>query len=59
MRVEVRLESDDFLHWTNAKQVLSGLDMGDQVYGMPVFCQDGLYWGLAEIFYAGDSRNDH
>lgn len=59
MRVEVRLESDDFLHWTNAKQVLSGLDMDDQVYGMPVFCQDGLYWGLAEIFYAGDSSNDH
>ncbi len=59
MRAECRLESDDFLRWTNPRTVLGGLDADDQVYGMPVFQQDGLFWGLAEIFHTGDASLSH
>ena len=59
MRTEVRLVSDDFIHWTDGQTVLYGADADEQIYGMPVFRMDGLYWGLAEIFYAGDSSLMH
>ena len=59
MRVEARFVSDDFIHWREPAEVLCGIDADDQVYGMPVFTQDHLYWGLPEIFYAGDMANAH
>lgn len=59
LRMEVRLVSDDFIHWSEGQPALCGTDADEQVYGMLVFWQDELYWGLAEIFYAGDSAKAH
>lgn len=58
-RVEARFVSDDFIHWREATQVLSGTGLDDQIYGMPVFCQDGLYWGLADMYDGGDASLPH
>jgi hypothetical protein len=58
-RVEARFVSEDFIHWSDVTEVLSGVDMHDQIYGMPVFFQDDLYWGLAEIYDGGDTALPH
>ena len=59
IRTEVCLSSDDFIHWSDPLIALIGLNADDQVYGMTVFQQDGLYWGLAEIFHFGDKTEQH
>lgn len=56
------LESVDFVHWDNLKEVLAGNGLDDQFYAMPVFFKDGLYFGLGAVFHAGDetlSNYDH
>ena len=59
LRTVARFVSDDFIHWTDAREVFRGLDADDQVYGMPVFYQEGYYWGLAHIFHFGDQSKPH
>lgn len=53
------LESDDFIHWNNLKEVLAGNGLDDQFYAMPVFSRDGLYFGLGAVFHAGDETLSH
>lgn len=48
-RQVVRIESDDFIHWTQAKLVLEGIDKNHQTYAMPVFYYGGVYLGLVMI----------
>ena len=59
LRTVARFVSNDFIHWTDAREVFRGEDADDQVYGMPVFYQDGHYWGLAHMFHFGDQANPH
>ena len=62
LRTVGRMESEDFIHWTPPLEVLAGQGRDDQVYAMPAFWQDGLCFGLAAIFHAGDRdapRHDH
>ena len=48
-REVVRVESDDFIHWTKEEVVLKGLDKNLQPYAMPVFYYGGVYLGLVAI----------
>lgn len=59
LRTVARFVSDDFIHWTDAREVFRGLNTDDQVYSMPVFCQSGYYWGLAHMFHFGDQSKSH
>ena len=62
IRTVARLVSDDFIHWQDCREVLRGLDADDQIYAMPVFYQENLFFGLAAIFHTGDEekpKHDH
>lgn len=53
IRTVVRLESQDFLHWTQPVEVLRGPAFA-QTYSMPVFRYAGVYLGLPAIYRAKD-----
>ena len=48
-RVVVRTESPDFIHWTEAAEVMQGEELA-QTYSMPVFRYAGVYLGLVSIY---------
>ena len=48
-RVVVRTESPDFIHWTEAVDVMQGEELA-QTYSMPVFRYAGVYLGLVSIY---------
>jgi len=45
-----RSESPDFLNWSKAKVVLTGVDRRMQIHDMPVFRHAGVYLGLVGLF---------
>ena len=59
LRTVAHMRSGDFLHWSPPQQVMAGSGADDQLYAMPVFEQDGLYFGLAAVFHAGDDTLAH
>ena len=59
IRTVARLVSQDFIHWQDAREVFRGSDMDDQIYAMPVFKQDDLFFGLAAVFHSGDEMLHH
>jgi hypothetical protein len=54
VRIAMRTESRDFVHWTDPVPVLQGRDAHDQIYSMPVFRVGPTYLGLPAIFHKGD-----
>lgn len=48
-RQVARMESDDFVNWTDAKVVLEGNEWRYQTYAMPVFFHGGVYLGLLAV----------
>ncbi len=48
-RQAARIESTDFINWTEAKVVMEGLDKDHQTYAMPTFYYAGVYLGLVAI----------
>ena len=48
-RVVMRTESPDFIHWTEAVEVMHGEELA-QTYSMPVFRYAGVYLGLVSIY---------
>lgn len=59
LRTVGRMHSEDFLHWSAPREVFCGQGADDQIYAMPVFRQEGLYFGLAAVFYVGDRDRPH
>jgi len=55
-RQVARIESDDFVTWTEAKVVLEGKDKKHQTYSMPVFYHGGVYLGLVAIHDQEEDR---
>lgn len=54
VRVVAKSESMDFIHWSEPKEILRGNGFEDQIYSMPVFQYEGLYFGVASIYHEGD-----
>jgi hypothetical protein len=54
-RLVARTESEDFIHWTRATEVLRG-DTTNQTYAMPVFRHAGVYLGLPAVFNTRTDR---
>ena len=54
-RLVARTESDDFIHWTKAVEILRG-DKLHQSYAMPVFRYAGVYLGLLMMFDTAADR---
>lgn len=50
-------QSDDFVNWSEPREVFRPQGFFDQVYSMPVFYAKGLYLGLASVLHEGD-RDD-
>ena len=48
-RQVTRIESDDFINWSNEEVVLKGENKNLQPYSMPVFFYSGVYLGLVAI----------
>ena len=48
-REVARIESDDYVNWTEEEVVLKGTDRNYQPYAMPVFFHGGVYLGLLAI----------
>lgn len=55
VRTVMRVESDDFIHWTPPVEVMRG-PASAQVYSMPVFRYAGVYLGLPAIFHVGSDE---
>ena len=58
IRTVLRMESEDFLHWTMPVEVLRG-PREAQTYSMPVFAYAGVYLGLPAIFETGTTGRVH
>lgn len=54
-RTVVRLESDNFIHWSKPKEILRG-SKNDQTYAMPVFLQHQIFLGLIAVFHTQSDR---
>lgn len=54
VRVVVSYESDDFLHWSSPREILRGYGFEHQIYAMPVFLYQDLYFGMAAVFHEGE-----
>ncbi len=54
VRVVLRTESEDFVHWSEPLQVFRGEDAHDQIYSMPMVHRGSVYLGLPAIFHKGD-----
>lgn len=54
VRVSAICESDDFINWSEPREIARGTTFGDQVYSMPMFPYKGVYLGLASVFHEGD-----
>jgi hypothetical protein len=52
-REVARIESDDFINWTNEETVLHGVNFKLQTYSMPTFYYEGVYLGLVSIYNEG------
>lgn len=44
-----RIESDDYLNWTEEEVIMKGMERNLQPYAMPVFFHGGVYLGLVAI----------
>ena len=53
-RIVLRTESEDFLTWTEPREVLRGTGEHDQIYSMPIARYDDLYIGLPAVFHKGE-----
>ncbi|MBE7539387.1 MAG: hypothetical protein HS122_13370 [Opitutaceae bacterium] len=56
VRLVSRIESEDFVHWSDPQTVLRGVTDNLQVYAMPVFHYAGIYLGLPVVLDAKDDR---
>lgn len=56
MRLVGWTESDDFVKWTKAKEVLRGLEKHLHTYAIPVFWHGGIFIGLPAIFNSESDR---
>lgn len=52
-RILARCESDDFINWSEPVEAFRGNGIDDQIYSMPVFENDGIYYGLGSFFHGG------
>ncbi len=50
IRLVGRSESPDFISWSESRCILSGLNERCQIYSMPVFYAEGLYFGLPALY---------
>ena len=58
-RIVLRTESEDFLNWTEPREVLRGSGEHDQIYSMPIARYADLYIGLPAVFHKGEpNAND-
>lgn len=55
VRLVARIESEDFVHWSDPQTVLRGESDDLQVYAMPVFYYAGIYLGLPVVY---DRKSD-
>lgn len=51
-----RIESDDFLNWSEPKVVFAGIDLRMQIHDMPVVKHAGVYLGMVGLFDIEASR---
>lgn len=54
-RTVVRLESEDFIHWSEAREILRGPKTA-QTYAMPVTFYHGVFIGLIAVFHTQEDR---
>ena len=57
IRTVLRMESEDFVHWTEPVEVLRGPEEA-QTYSMPVFRYGDVYLGLPAIFHTAGALNE-
>lgn len=58
LRICAKSESEDFIHWTEPKEVLRGSGFARQVYSMPVLPYEGIYLGFASMYHVGDAQEE-
>jgi len=59
IRTVLRIESDDFVNWTEPKEILRGPTRKAQIYSMPVFYYAGIYLGLPAIYRIDTDKRVH
>lgn len=51
--------SDDFLDWSEPREILRGEGFYSQIYSMPVIPYAGIYLGFASMYHEGDSLDEN
>ncbi|WP_260473654.1 hypothetical protein, partial [Streptococcus pneumoniae] len=51
--------SDDFINWSEPKEILRGDGFEDQIYSMPVISYADIYLGFASMYHEGDTLNEN
>lgn len=59
LRTIARSESVDFINWTPPEEVFQGVGRDDQIYAMPFFKDEGMFYGLPAVFHQGDKDLEH
>lgn len=54
MRVSAVCESDDFINWSEPREIARGQGLSNQLYSMPVIFHNNLCLGFASMFHEGD-----
>lgn len=55
VRLVVRTESSDFVHWSEPEEVLRGEGPHEQIYSMPIFEYANVYLGLPSVIHDDDT----
>ncbi len=57
IRAVIRMESEDFIHWTVPREIMLGNGRNDQIYSMPVLPLEDFYIGFPSVYHGGDASN--
>lgn len=59
VRVCAVCESNDFINWSEAREIARGVGFENQIYSMPIIPYNGIYLGLASMFHEGDREDEN
>lgn len=51
--------SEDFINWTDTREIMNVSEYENQIYSMPIFLDEDYILGLASIYHEGDQLDEN